>query len=138
MRGKIFVDSNIWLYMFLKDDKKKFEIIEEYFEQNNSIAIFIISYQVINEVSNVLLKRKFTETEVRGVINYLLKICTLQEFSKEILITASFVREKYTFSFWDSILVGSSLFAGCHTLISEDMHNGLLVNDKLLIKNIFK
>jgi predicted nucleic acid-binding protein len=67
----------------------------------------------------------------------LFKVCTLQEFTKEILLTASFIREKYTFSFWDSILVGSALFSECDTLISEDMHNGLVVNNKLLIKNIF-
>jgi predicted nucleic acid-binding protein len=61
--------------------------------------VFITTYQVINEVSNILLKKNYTEIEIRETVDYLFKVCTLQEFTKEILLTASFIREKYTFSF---------------------------------------
>jgi predicted nucleic acid-binding protein len=137
MQNKIFVDSNIWLYLFLQDDNKKYKIVERYFMKNNLNSTFVITYQVINEVSNILLKNNYTEAEIRESINFLFKVCTLQEFTKEIIVTASFIREKYSFSFWDSILVGSALFSKCDMLISEDMQNGLIVYEKLLIKNIF-
>jgi len=136
MIDKIFVDSNIWLYIFLKDDKKKFEITEKYFEQNNSNSTFIISYQIINEVSNVMLKRKFTETEIRGAINFMYNIRTIHNFSKEIIMLASTLREKYTFSFWDSLIAANALNAGCNILATEDMHNGLKI-ENMTIKNIF-
>jgi predicted nucleic acid-binding protein len=137
MQNKIFIDSNIWLYLFLQDDNKKYKTTEEYLLKNNLNSTFIITYQVINEVANILLKNNFAEVEIRENIEYLLKICTLQDFTKEIALTASFVREKYSISFWDSIIIGSALFAKCDTLISEDMQNGLKIDDKLLIKNIF-
>jgi predicted nucleic acid-binding protein len=136
MQSKVFVDSNIWLYLFLHENKEKFKIVEKYF-QNNSDSIFVITYQVINEVSNILLKNSFNEMEIKEIIYHLFKVCTLQDFSKEILFTASSVREKYSFSFWDSIIIGSALFSKCDTIISEDMQNGLIVNNTLLIKNIF-
>jgi predicted nucleic acid-binding protein len=138
MRNKIFIDSNIWLYLFLQDDNKKYIITEEYLLMNNLNSTFIVTYQVINEVANILLKNNFTEVKIRENIEYLLKVCTLQNFTKEILLTASFVREKYSISFWDSIIVGSALFAKCDTLVSEDMQNGLVIDNKLLIKNIFQ
>ena len=138
MLNKVFVDSNIWLYLFLQDDNEKYKTAEEYFLNNNLNTNFVITYQVINEVSNILLKKGFTETKVRESIDYLFKVSTFQEFTKEIALTASFVREKYSFSFWDSIIVGSALFSECDTLISEDMQNDLLINEKLLIKNIFE
>jgi predicted nucleic acid-binding protein len=47
------------------------------------------------------------------------------------------LREKYSFSFLDSIIVSSALFSECNILISEDMQNGLIVEEKLPIKNIF-
>ena len=78
---------------------------------NNLNSTFIITYQVINEVSNILLKNTYTEIEIRETIDYLFKVSTLQEFRKEILLIASSIREKYSFSFWDSILVGSALFS---------------------------
>jgi predicted nucleic acid-binding protein len=53
------------------------------------------------------------------------------------VLTASSLREKYSFSFWDSIVVGSALFSDCNVLITEDMQNGLVVENKLLLKNIF-
>jgi predicted nucleic acid-binding protein len=137
MQNKIFIDSNIWLYLFLQDDNKKYKVAEEYLLGNNLDSTFIITYQVINEVANILLKNNFTEVEIRENIEYLLKVCTLQDFTKEILLIASSIREKYSISFWDSIIVGSSLFAKCDTLVSEDMQNGLMIENKLLVKNIF-
>ena len=137
MQNKIFIDSNIWLYLFIQDNKEKYKMVEKYFLNNSLNANFIISYQVVNEISNILLKNKFQETEIRESIENLFKICTIQEFNKEIILTASSIREKYSFSFWDSIIVGSALFSRCNTLISEDMQNGLIVNKKLKIINIF-
>jgi predicted nucleic acid-binding protein len=57
--------------------------------------------------------------------------------TKEIVLTASSLREKYSFSFRDSIIAGSVLFSECGTLVSEDMQNGLNIAGKLVIKNIF-
>ena len=137
MQNKIFIDSNIWLYLFLQEGNRKYKIAEEYLLSKNSNSTFIITFQVINEVTNILLKNNFTEDEIRENIDYLFRVCTLQDFTKEIVLISSSVREKYSISFWDSILVGSALFAKCDILVSEDMQNGLIIDDKLLIKNIF-
>ena len=138
MSDKVFVDSNVWLYLFLQDDDEKYKITEKYFKANGLRSIFVITYQVINEVSNILLKNGYTETKIRENIDHIFRLSTIQDFTKEIILTASSVRENYSFSFWDSILVGSALFSECNMLISEDMQDGLMVNNKLLIKNIFK
>ena len=57
--------------------------------------------------------------------------------SHEILVYASILREKYSFSFWDSMIVATSLNCGCNVLASEDMHAGLKI-DNMTILNIFK
>ena len=138
MSDKVFVDSNVWLYLFLQDDDEKYKMVENYFKANGLRSTFVITYQVINEVSNILLKNGYTETKIRENIDHIFRLSTIQDFTKEIILTASSVRENYSFSFWDSILVGSALFSECNMLISEDMQDGLMVNNKLLIKNIFK
>ncbi|MDR1147049.1 MAG: PIN domain-containing protein [Spirochaetaceae bacterium] len=138
MTDKIFVDTNVWVYLYLHDDEEKYKIAEEYLLRNNQNAVFIITWQIINEVSNTLSRYKYTESEIRKYIEQLFKVCTIQGFTKELVLTASFLREKYSFSFWDSIVVGSALFSECNILISEDMQNGLKVEEKLIIKNIFE
>ncbi|MDR1320834.1 MAG: PIN domain-containing protein [Gracilibacteraceae bacterium] len=138
MTEKVFIDTNVWVYLYLHDDEEKYKIAEEYLLKNNQNAVFIITWQIINEVSNTLLRYKYPESEIRKYIEQLFKVCTIQDFTKEIVLTASSLRGKYSFSFWDSIVVGSSLFSECNILVSEDMQDGLKVEEKLLITNIFK
>jgi predicted nucleic acid-binding protein len=138
MTDKIFVDSNIWLYLFLQDNNEKYKLVEDFFTKNNINSTFIITYQIINEVSNILLKNGYTETKIKENVEYMFKICTIQNFTFDIILLASSMREKYSLSFWDSIVVGSALFSGCNILVSEDMQDGLIINNTLLIKNIVK
>jgi len=136
MADKIFLDSNVLLYLFLKDEYNKYKIAEDYIKINVNNPMFI-SYQVINEVTNQLIRNNFNETIVIKNIEYLYKICTVQNFSKEILFHASSLREKHKFSFWDSIIISSAVKCGCNILASEDMSDGFKI-DNLVIKNIFQ
>ena len=95
-----------------------------------------ISYQVINEVTNQLVRKNFEETVIRKNIEYLFNICTVYNYSKEVIFLASSLREKYTFSFWDSMIVSSAISCDCTILASEDMQDGLKI-DKMAIRNIF-
>jgi len=61
----------------------------------------------------------------------------IHNFSKEILLSASSLREKYSISFWDSIIIASALNSGCSTLATEDMHDGLKIGN-MVVKNIFR
>ena len=136
MVDKVFIDSNIWLYLFLKDESNKYKIVEKYILEKSNNPLFI-SYQVINEVTNQLMRKNFTETIIRKNIEYLFKICTIHNYSKEIVLLASSLREKHSFSFWDSTIVASAINCGCNILASEDMHDGLKIDDTVIC-NIFK
>ena len=58
--------------------------------------------------------------------------------SKALLLKASALREQYTFSFWDSTIVSSALHAGASVLYSEDMQDGLVVENRMRIINPFE
>jgi predicted nucleic acid-binding protein len=45
--------------------------------------------------------------------------------------------EKYQLTVYDAMIVSAALIAGCTTLGSEDMHDGLLVEDQLRVVNPF-
>ncbi|MCL2939252.1 MAG: hypothetical protein MGU50_23340 [Trichodesmium sp. MAG_R02] len=51
---------------------------------------------------------------------------------------ASRLRQQYSFSFWDSLIIASALEAGVTLLYSEDMQDGILVAGTLEIINPFK
>jgi len=136
MTDKIFVDSNVWCYFFFQDEKQKYKMAETFFLNKGKDTIFVISYQVINEVTNKLIQKKFDSEIIRENIEYMYKICTIQNFSKDVILLAFHLRAKYSFSFWDSIIVASALESNCTILASEDMQNNLKI-DGLTIKNIF-
>ncbi|HNM06920.1 MAG TPA: PIN domain-containing protein, partial [Leptospiraceae bacterium] len=45
------------------------------------------------------------------------------------------IKERYKFSFWDSLIISSALENNCKILYSEDMQNGQVIMDQLTIKN---
>ncbi len=140
--GTYFIDTNVWLYCLFEN--KKMEVAERERKRNIAISIteseeIIISTQVINEVSaNLLKKAAFNEEQIKVVIQSLYTRCTVVEFNLTIFETASDIRKRYIFSFWDSLIVTSALAAGASILYSEDMQDGLIVAGQLEIVNPFK
>ena len=138
MKDKIFVDSNIWIYLFTSDDVSKNELARKFIAENTSKGnIFVISYQVINEVGTVLKrKKKFEEMKIRFVFETMFDLCVVQDFSQEIIIKASIMRDTMSVSYWDSIIIATASESGCNYLTSEDMQNGQKISN-LSIHNIF-
>ena len=64
-------------------------------------------------------------------------MCSVEIISLVTIHTALNIRERYNFSWYDSLIVGTALEAGCETLYSEDMQNGQLINNSLRIVNPF-
>jgi predicted nucleic acid-binding protein len=46
--------------------------------------------------------------------------------------------ERYGISIYDAMIVAAALRADCDTLWSEDMHNGLIIENRLRILNPFR
>ncbi len=60
------------------------------------------------------------------------------EFDLNIFESASDIRSRYHFSFWDSLIVACALSARASILYSRDMQDGLVVASQLEIVNPFK
>jgi len=134
--NKIFVDSNVWVYLFSEEDNDKCKIAEQFILENGEINTLVISYQVINEVSRVLVKKNFSEADIQNVIEMLTKVCIIQDYSKDIALMASRFRQSYSLAFWDSHIVASAVTAKCDLLASEDMQDGFVI-DGMAFWNIF-
>jgi len=137
MNDKIFVDSNIWVYFFINDENNKNKTTYDYISKNIKDNNIVISYQVINEVCNVLKRKQYTEREIRSVADNMAGSCEIHNYSIVVINVASDLREIYSFSYWDSQIVASAVLSGCNILASEDMQDGLRIGN-LIILNPFK
>lgn len=133
MRDKIFIDSNIFLYAFSNKNISKQIISARIVKQNHTI-----STQVLNEVSNNMLKKlNFSNKEIEKFISSCYMQYNIVDFSKEIFIKASIVRDKYNISYYDSLILSSAITSKCDILYSEDMQHNQRIED-LTIINPFK
>lgn len=130
-----FVDTNIWLYSFIdSQDTEKTQVAQSIISGSD----IIISTQIVNEMSvNLLKKAHFTEERIQQLIQSLYKKYTVLELTPDILIQASEIRARFSFSFWDSIVSACALDSDAEFLISEDMQNGFKFEQQLTIINPF-
>ena len=130
-----FIDSNIWLYVFMqRQDSAKAALAKSIIQHNN----IVISTQVINEVCvNLLKKTSLPETELQEFIATFYKKYVVMDINQEIMLKSSKLRKQYNFSFWDSLIVACALHLNLKRLYSEDMQNGLVVEGTLKIINPF-
>ncbi len=133
-RGRrCFIDTNIWLYAFIDSNTEPKRTIAKDIVQSQDI---VISTQVINETCVNLLKNgALTEEYIRQLVLAFYEKYTVVELGQATILLASKLRERYSLSFWDSMIVASALHTGCAVLYTEDMQNGLLVAEQLTIVN---
>jgi predicted nucleic acid-binding protein len=47
------------------------------------------------------------------------------------------IAHRYGFAFYDALIIASALEAGCSSLLSEDLHDRQVIEDRLTIRNPF-
>jgi predicted nucleic acid-binding protein len=135
MKGRIFVDTSIFVYLYSLDEEDKTAKAVEFINENDCFT----SIQVINEISNVLLKKfKVSEVEILAVIDEIDARCEILPITMESIKNAISIKREYNYSYYDSLIISVALINGCENLISEDMQTGQIIANKLTIRNIFK
>lgn len=129
------LDSNIWLYAFVEQgEPQKQAAAKQLLEQ----PAVVVSTQIINEVCfNLRRKADFTEEQIKRLIYSFYLRYSVTALDQTIMLTAAELRSRYSFSFWDSLVVAAALQAGCALLYTEDMQHGLFVDERLQILNPF-
>lgn len=98
----------------------------------------VVSAQIINEVCvNLLKTNAVSEEQISQLIESFYQKYRIVELSKAALLSASRLRQRYSLSFWDSIVVACALEAGVSVLYSEDMQHGLVFEQQLQVVNPF-
>jgi len=127
-----FFDTNVVVYL-MSDDVTKAARAEDLVAQGG-----VISVQVLNELANVgRRKMQFEWSELHVILE------TLQDILEVRALTAATHRvglrlsERYKLSIYDAMIVAAALEANCKTLWTEDLQDGLLIDDRLRIVNPF-
>lgn len=134
MNDNVFCDSNIFLYAFSTQDEAKREVASDVV-----LSECVISTQVINEVSNNLLKKfQFSNTQIQHFVTSCYGRYRVVDTSSKVLLLACGIRDIYNVSYWDSLIIASALENNCSILYTEDMQHNQVIENSLTIINPFK
>jgi len=99
----------------------------------------LLEFASCNEVISNLLRAKLrTEDTALELIEELYSDFLILEILREDILTAGHLRKSYFLSYWDSLIVATALRANADILYSEDMQDGLVVRNRLIIRNPFR
>jgi predicted nucleic acid-binding protein len=131
MSAEAFIDSNVLVYLLSAGAKA--DRAEETIRQGG-----VISVQVLNEIANVgrrKLKMSWAELgDFLELVRALLPVEPLTAQSHELGLAMA---ARYGLSVYDGQIGASALLAGCTTLWSEDMQDGLVLDGRATVRNPF-
>ncbi len=126
-----FADTNVVLYLL--DDGPKADRAEDILGQGPRISVQVLNEAMVNCRRKAGLSWEETGAFLAGVQS----LCEVEDLSVQTHLVGRALAEKYQLSVYDAMIVSAALIAGCTTLWSEDMHDGLLVEDRLRVVNPF-
>lgn len=129
----VFLDTNVLLYA-LSEDAAKADRAEALLARGGVVGV-----QVLNEFASVA-RRKLGMSwdEVADVLSLLRQRCRVRPLTLQVHELALALAPRHGFSWYDALVVSAALEAGCAELLSEDLHDGLLVEGRLRIRNPFR
>jgi predicted nucleic acid-binding protein len=133
MNKIIAIDTNVLVYCHSNDELDKQKIAIGLVD-----SIPIISTQTLSEYINVVKRKlKLPKEKILDVCLQNIEMCILHPVTFFTLQHAKSLLDRYDFQLFDSIIIASALESDCRILFSEDLHHGLLVENRMEIVNPF-
>ncbi|MEQ9302133.1 MAG: PIN domain-containing protein [Cyclobacteriaceae bacterium] len=124
MKGKVFVDTNILVYLFSETEHPKRDACQQaidYFDERNQL---VWSTQVIQEYYQTLTKKFGLDSILVKRSLDLYDSFELMTNTRETIDIAIDIQTVNRLSFCDSLILAAASQAKCSFLLSEDMNEG--------------
>lgn len=134
MNAKQFLDTNIIVYAHTDLDLQKQQVAQQLIANEETV----VSTQVLQETANTLRKKfEFAWPDIKKVVDEAASNNLLHTNTYATVTDACRIAERYGFSFYDSLIISAALESGAEHLFSEDMQDGQVIDDVLVVKNPF-
>ena len=139
MTDIVFLDTNVIVYAFDKNNKTKNEkaliILNDFYLSDH----YKVSTQVIQEFSNIAQKKLLPPLPINEITVFIdtIPISNIIEITTETIKKALFVCQRFQLSFWDSMIIAAAIINDCNIVLSEDLSDGMKI-ESVVITNPFK
>ena len=133
MKPEITLDSNVLIYAFSSQDDLKKVTAKRLLLECKKVSI-----QAINETLYVLLRKfNFEVSELYKVQKFFREKFIVTVMDTDLLSRSLEILDKYSYSYWDSMMLAAAIVNNCDIIYSEDMQNKQIIEGKLEIINPF-
>lgn len=126
-----FADTNVILYLL--DEGPKADRAEAILARGPRISVQVLNEAAVNCRRKAGMSWEETGTFLAGIR----ALCEVDPLTTATHDVGRALAARHGFSVYDAMIVAAALIAGCETLLSEDMADGMLVEDQLRIVNPF-
>ena len=137
MTKKVFIDSNIFIYAYTGDDEQKHSIASDLLRKHILYDEIILSVQILNEFYAVMSRYNYPHNEIKSCLNEIIEQVKVMPLELKTIKRCILIKEKYCYSWWDSLVLASALENDCTILYSEDLQSNQIIENKLRITNPF-
>ena len=130
MNARVFFDSNVLIYAYSTDDSSKQNHIQTIAETHYTV----ISTQTINEFINVMKKKKgLSYAQIMGALTQIYQNFAVEVVNQTTIEKAVAIAMRYSYSYFDSLMIAAALMSSCSVLYSEDMHHQHVIENMTII-----
>lgn len=124
MSGRVFLDTNVLVYLFDRDEPGKRAVAARLLDERADQIV--VSTQVLQEFYIAVTRRlgkPLTEAEAEAAVRHLSALDVVV-VDTEIILAAVALSRRHRIAFWDALIVEAALSRGCTTLVSDDLQDG--------------
>nr|VFJ59701.1 MAG: Predicted nucleic acid-binding protein, contains PIN domain [Candidatus Kentron sp. FW]VFJ67067.1 MAG: Predicted nucleic acid-binding protein, contains PIN domain [Candidatus Kentron sp. FW] len=136
MTDSVFIDTNVLVYAFLDNDKARHDMAVQLLSEMMGKEVFI-STQVMSEIYSALSKNGIGHEAISNYLFDLEEDFNVRAVTPDTIRDCLLLKKKYFYSYWDSLILASSLESGCSVVYSEDMQHRQVIEQSLTIMNPF-
>jgi predicted nucleic acid-binding protein len=139
MTGPVFVDTNVLVYDRDRRDARKHDQAQAWMAALwRQRGLGVVSTQVLTEVYWTVTRKLRPGLDEDVARRYVRSLCAWEVVGVDqpAISDAWAIQDRFTLSFWDSLIVAAARIGQCRVLLTEDLQDGQEL-DGLLVVNPF-
>lgn len=138
MSAPVFLDTNIFVYLFDSGSPSKQKLARDFVGENARAGRVLLSTQVLQEFYVAVtrkLAKPLDEATAERAVHDLAALPSVRVDTPMVLAAVARSRRE-RFSFWDALIIEAAIAGGARRLYSEDLQHGRTI-EGVLIENPF-
>ena len=139
MNGRVFVDTNVFVYLFDRDAPAKQAVARRILQAEGRAGRLVLSTQVLQEFYVTVTRKLGKPLSATDGANAAKDLCTFDvvDVDRDMVIRSMALSRTAQLSFWDALIIEAARTRGCDRVLTEDLRDGRQFG-QLTITNPFR